>query len=208
MNVIKRVPFTLMEMLVVLILLSLSLGAIGIQVHRFLTEQRFLNDVRHVVRQLQMAQDLMLVMDTDVVVDIRYNSVDGGYISKLSLEKKPIKMWRKIFDRPPPLLKSIDTIEFNEVSGSLENGISGITLRFPAGGVGMPKGTLTLKGPRSELTRAIVLQGAPAPFEAKDESYAGRDYKERSEDASFRSVLTKVLTKKEEVQGVQGEEKK
>lgn len=196
-----RLRFTLLEMMVVLFLLSIALAVVGIQISRFLNEQRFLNDVNHIVRQLQTAQDFMLVLDTDVNVKIVYNHESKGFEAGILLEKKALKSWRSIVERPAPLLKSIEAVDFESAAGPNEHGTDrvGITIRFPAGGVNMSAGTLILSGTSSNLKQKIVLRGYPSPFQSQlGQEHAFNDFQEGRENSAFRMTLSKILDTKSE----------
>ena len=163
MKLLRRFPFTLIEMMVVMTILALSLTAVGIQVGRFLKEQRFLSDVGHVIRELQAAQDLMLVLDLDVKVRIAYDPEQKGIDYKLVLEKKAKEEWLKLIERPNRPLQYITSIVYQRAHLPDENSDLGITLKFPVGGVTMAKGVLILKGETSDLERKIDLRGYPIP---------------------------------------------
>lgn len=63
---VKKRLFTLLELLIVLTLLSLGATIVGVKLKESYQEQRFLSEVDQLTSHLQMAQDLMLIMDTDV----------------------------------------------------------------------------------------------------------------------------------------------
>lgn len=64
-NARKRL-FTLLELLIVMFILSLGASVAGVKLKEAYDEQRFLSEVDQITSHLQMAQDLMLIMDTDV----------------------------------------------------------------------------------------------------------------------------------------------
>lgn len=70
MKVYQKRPFTLLEVLVVLFLLSLVAALTGIQLKNVYQEQRFLSEYQQVLSHAEMAQDLMLILDTDVKLKI------------------------------------------------------------------------------------------------------------------------------------------
>ena len=67
------------ELLVVLFIISFGIILTGVKIKEIYREQRFLSEAQQVLSHLAMAQDLMLIMDTDVQVRIAPNKKDDGY---------------------------------------------------------------------------------------------------------------------------------
>lgn len=111
----KKKHFTLLELLVVLTILSLCVGLTGIKIREFYQEQSFLSDTRRVVSELAMAQDLMLILDTDVYVIFSKEKGSGDWSLHLSVDKPLKESWRHLIEREVPL-KSIRQIRFEGVS--------------------------------------------------------------------------------------------
>lgn len=197
----KRSAFTLIEMMIVMSILALALTVTGFQVSKFLQEQRFLSEVHHVVRALQSAQDLMLVLGLDVQLKIAKDPEENGIIYGFELETKAQKSWEKLIKRPNKPLKYIRTITFESADHGQESSDSSIVLNFPSGGVSMSKGLLILKG-TSQQERKIVLRGYPYPFDSKyQESSSPDSVEERREDQALKYALMQLL-------GMEHEEKK
>ena len=88
MRTIRRVPFTLLEILLVLSLIALIAGLVGISVHKMYISQRFRNEVSLVVDQLRLAQDMMLILDTDVHVIFSEDKAGNYNTIKIESETK------------------------------------------------------------------------------------------------------------------------
>ena len=73
----KRRYITFVEMMIVLTVMILTLGLIGLNINRLVVEQRFKSEAALVVDQLRLAQDLMLILNTDAIVKFR-KEPDGG----------------------------------------------------------------------------------------------------------------------------------
>lgn len=189
----RRYAFTLMEMMIVMSIMALALTVTGIQVGRFLREQHFLNDVAHVIRALQSAQDLMMVLNLDIQLKMAHDPKEQGIVYELELEKKAQKSWEKIIERPNKALKYLTSIVYIAPDGYQETSALGITLNFPAGGVSMTKGTLILNG-TSGVEKKILLKGYPYPFDTKYQEASSTDpFEERREDESFKHVMMELL---------------
>lgn len=63
---LKKHPFTLLEWMVILFLLSFVIVLTGVKVKGAYEEQRFLSETQQILSHLEMAQDLMMILDTDV----------------------------------------------------------------------------------------------------------------------------------------------
>ena len=57
--------------MIVLMIISFGLALTGVKIKELYSEQRFLSDSQKVLSHLAMAQDLMLIMDTDVKLILR-----------------------------------------------------------------------------------------------------------------------------------------
>lgn len=195
----KRSAFTLIEMMIVMSILALALTVTGIQVNRFLQEQRFLSEVHHVVRALQSAQDLMMVLGLDVQLKIADDPEEKGIVYGFELETKAQKSWEKIIKRPNKPLKYIKAITYQSPDLHQETSSQGITLQFPAGGISMSKGILILQGTSSALEKKILLRGYPYPFDTQYQESTGPDaFEDRREDESLKYALMQLLGKDHE----------
>jgi prepilin-type N-terminal cleavage/methylation domain-containing protein len=136
MKILKKPCFTLLELLVVLFILAIGAISTGVKIKEAYAEQRFLSEVEQVLGHLQMAQDLMLILDTDVYVDlIKYQDKtlvfqldvvkplvikkalendSSSQDSILTLDKELSKKWAKFIERPISLI-AIRSFDFAEV---------------------------------------------------------------------------------------------
>lgn len=134
-NAARRLYFTLLEILVVLTILSLGAALAGVKIHQIYKEQRFLSDTQQVLSQLAMAQDLMLIMDTDVKVRFEKDPQTKRFAVWLDIEKPLDEAWGRLVERKV-VLSTIQSIKFK---GKTQNKLA---LLFSLGK--MSKGTLTL----------------------------------------------------------------
>lgn len=81
---LRKCYLTILEILVVVFILSLGAVLTGIKIRGVYQEQQFLSEANRVMGHLQMAQDLMVVMDTDVIVRIVKNN------------KSVVQMWVEV----------------------------------------------------------------------------------------------------------------
>ncbi len=86
MRFLRKPVFTLLELLIVLFILSLGAIITGVKVKEAYEEQLFLSETEQILNHLQMAQDLMLIMDTDVYFHLIKNR-DGTLMCYLDVEK-------------------------------------------------------------------------------------------------------------------------
>lgn len=104
MKRLKKSFFTILEILVSLSLLLVIAAITGIQLRGAYKEQQFLSEVQQVVSHLRMAQDLMLILNTDV-----------KFKMMLDEDKKQIKYWLEM-DQPiafPALTKKLQNEKGN-----------------------------------------------------------------------------------------------
>lgn len=182
---LKKSAFTLFELLIVLFIISIGAVLAGVQMHKMIKEQRFLSEVDQLVNQLLLAQDLMLIMDTDVTIKL----IEEDRLKSIRYEfevEKPLKgYWEKVFKNKPEPFKSIRKIKFRGVEEVLdpdEKDFDGVFLRFSLGM--MSRGILTLspfaeqEGTEQEhrsQDRAILLTGYPRVFKAQTMNQMRKD---------------------------------
>jgi len=176
---IRKVCFTLLEFLIVLFLISLGVILTGVKIKELYQEQRFLSDTQQVLSHLAMAQDLMLIMDTDVYVRIAPNQEKKGLNLWLEIEKPMDEAWGGLMARKLSLT-AIHCVSFEATSGKE------LTLQFSLGR--MSKGTLLLfegeqdkKNPSGKKAFQIELLGYPSPIGAKEKISKKERRSEKSE---------------------------
>lgn len=124
MQILEKRFFTLLELLVVVFILSIGAVVTGIKVKNIYQEQRFLAEVDQILGHLQLAQDLMLILDTDVYFYLvkyangtlaYYVEVEKPVVVKSKtngLDKEASIKWLNIMERKIPL-KTIRSFQFN-----------------------------------------------------------------------------------------------
>lgn len=164
---IRRSYVTLFELLVVLAIFSLIGGVIGINIKKAIREQRFRSEVSMVVDQLQLAQNLMLILETDV--RIKFQSKNDEIEMRMELLDKISKNWANQLTKKPKILKTIQYVGFKDQISEIEE--PGQTaVQFLSGGSLMSRGIMQLatsKGVEDygRLRKFILLTGEPGPIE-------------------------------------------
>lgn len=168
MVIIRRLHITLIEILIVVMILTLVSGIVGVNIMRALKEQRFRTEVSLMVDTLRLAQDLMLILGTDVHVRVKKLENKEGIEYWLDVEGGVPEKWVPIVKRTRRTLKESHGVSFQElqdfpyVEGQLD-------IRFLSGGSMMSKGVFRMSTHDDErtpgaLTMAICLEGYPHPI--------------------------------------------
>lgn len=163
----KKSFFTLLEVLVVLFLTSLGMTLTGVKVKELYQEQRFFSQVQQVTAHLAMAQDLMLIMNTDVEVKIVRDPKENELQIWLEVEAPLQDAMAKLVERKL-FLPAIHSFSFEDVEDHRHRHRGGndseLTLYFFLGK--MSEGKLTLLGSKEEKYQ-FLLTGFPYPIEGK-----------------------------------------
>jgi hypothetical protein len=146
--------------LIVLFIISFGVILTGVKIKDLYREQRFFSETQQVLSHLSMAQDLMLIMDTDVFVHFAPDEKEKKLQVWLEVEKPIEKSWTRLVERKLSLA-AIESLEFDG-SPTKE-----LTLQFSLGK--MSKGTLILfeeVKSRSQEKKEfeIELVGYPSPI--------------------------------------------
>ncbi len=160
----KRRFMTFVEMMIILTIMLLSLGLIGLNIKKLITQQRFKTEVALVVDQLRLAQDLMLILNADALVN--FNKDKQGFKSTIEVENILSKEWQREIDRDRPSLTTIKTLEFFDKNSDIKTQIPPFTLNFLSGGSIISKGMIRLATVDKELEAFIFLPGYPYPLES------------------------------------------
>ena len=162
MKLRRRSYFSLLEMLVVISVLALVLTVVGANVSRMIEKQRFLSGVRNVVDRLQLAQDLMITLDTDVYVDIQ---ITEGMDCWIRVEKPLISDLARTLNQHHHIA-GVRSATFSDGRGGMQ--CDTIRLEFICGGSRMSRGRLDLCShplpSASSMSQQLVLSGYPRPI--------------------------------------------
>lgn len=174
---IRKSCFTLLELMVVLFIISFGVVLTGVKIQDVYQEQRFLSETQQVLSHLAMAQDLMLIMDTDVKVHFSPEKKNHNIEVWLEIEKPLDESWARLVERKLPL-SAIRSIEFGGAT------TKELTLQFSFGK--MSKGELILiegDNPRDKNRKefAIDLVGYPSPIRKKNGELKEESKTEKSE---------------------------
>ncbi|MBA3722474.1 MAG: hypothetical protein H0W88_08745 [Parachlamydiaceae bacterium] len=183
MILFKKTFFTLLELLIVLLLLSFGMALTGIKVKEAYAEQRFYTEVEQVLSHLQLAQDIMLIMEIDVTVQFFKDKSDKDIHYRI-VPEKPVSPKLKVILAKEYILKSIRNIDF---IGDLRRKEEGIILDFFSRGMSMSKGKLNLfekDPPDNGKAFQITFAGYPTFL-------ASEKYKEYSREQSPLEELKK-----------------
>ncbi len=166
---------TLIELLVVISILALVGGVVAIGIGKALIDQRFRTEVSLVVDQLRLAQDLMLILGTDVHMHVEGSKDNKGIDIWLVLETKlPNNLQREVLKRHQ--LKTIRGFTFKDkLDDAQTDGF--VDVKFLSGGMVMSKGIMRLdtlgdaQGADATarfLESYICLAGYPRPIVSTD----------------------------------------
>jgi hypothetical protein len=158
---IKRC-FTLLELLIVLFIISFGIILTGVKIKGLYQEQCFISETQQVMSHLAMAQDLMLIMDTDVQVHFASNKEGDPIQVWLEIEKPFEKPWADLIERKLSLT-AIRSLTFNG-----DPLVKELPLQFSLGK--MSEGKLILfegKQDKAQTRFEIELLGYPSPIGKK-----------------------------------------
>lgn len=173
MATVRRLPVTLLELLIVIGILALVSGAVAISINKALVDQRFRTEVSLIVDELRLAQDLMLILGTDVHVKFAVDKDKQGIDYWLELETLlPDNLQREIMRRKNQL-RTIKGVFFeDELDDEVTEGQ--LNLQFFSNGAIMSKGIMRLATsdqdhpPEGTLENFICLAGYPRPIFSSD----------------------------------------
>ncbi|MEX1013122.1 MAG: type II secretion system protein [Waddliaceae bacterium] len=154
-------PFTLIEIILVLALISLMLGIVGINIRNAFVKQNFLTEVEAIASNMRLAQDLTLVQNEDVSLYFEKSKENNQFNHWIEVDCEEDKRLQRVINQSKVQLKSIREISFrDEHFQSEENETERIVIRFFSGGYLMSRGVLTLVSAHSQ-TQKIPLFGYP-----------------------------------------------
>lgn len=177
----RRLHVTLIELLLVISILLMVAGLVGFNIRRAFFEQRFRAEVSAVVDTLRLAQDLMLLLNSDAHV-LFADDPAGGIKYWIEVDKPLSGNWNRELGRKRPNLRTIHLVE-------LDDKVSAISIKdkldimFLSGGLVMSKGVLRLfsddyKNRDGVLKSFVCLPGYPKPIESSNVESSCGDAKE------------------------------
>lgn len=204
MAVIHRRAITLFEVVIVIVILTIASGVAAIGINKALIEQRFLTEVGLIVDEMRLAQDLMLILGTDVHLHFAEAKKKDGIEYWLEFETHlPRKIQNELLRKKKPL-KAIKGV-FLEDKLLWEIQESHIEVKFLSKGDVMSKGIMRLATssdenvPSGTLESFICLSGYPRTIvssRTKEEAEKGWHELEDSEDAMLtKNTLLKLPEK-------------
>lgn len=156
-RVYKKVPFTLLEILVALVILAAVGSAVAINVRRMVFQQRFHSEADQLLQVVRTAQELMR-LGYDVAVRI-YPLEDAKWHVDLLIEGGIPKGWKQLLSRQRHAFTALQIVW--RPQGKLPApGL--IQIDFLSRGSVMSRGILELAG--GEETQGLCLHGYPAPI--------------------------------------------
>jgi type II secretory pathway pseudopilin PulG len=188
MHWVKKFHFTLLELFIVLLIISLGMALTGVKIKGFYQEQRFLSETQQVVSHLTMAQDLMLITDADVEVHFALDKKNKALSVWIEIEKPLEKSWAHLIERKLSL-HAIRSFKFDKKMPP------SLTLRFSLGK--MSEGKLILyesnKG-KDEKKRHFVIDllGYPCRMGCKQIQFKKDEKKERGRSLYPTEVYKKL----------------
>lgn len=168
----RRSYITLIELLLVIAILGIVAGIVGVNATKAWQEQRFKSEVAQVVDQLRLAQDLMLIFNTNVQFKIA--ATDDGLEYRLEFDTPLPQRWSAEINRPHNKLQVVRAFNFEDKLESEDNLKSppqdnSTNIVFLSGGSRMSRGIIRISTTddfdrKDALTRYICLPGVPAPI--------------------------------------------
>lgn len=147
-----RRPFTLVELLIVICIISVAVGGITLGVRHLSEQQRFLSEARQVLHHLTFAQNIMLISDNDVRVFLEKDSTSGNYTIAQRIAYPADPVVEKQVERSL-ILHSVGSVVWNEEE------VDFLPVLFSLGS--SSRGVIALIDRTGQWRREIVLEGYP-----------------------------------------------
>lgn len=151
------------------------MAVVGVNATKMMQKERFRSSTTLIADKLKFAQDLMLILQTDV--SIKFEQTEkGNWLCKFTTAKSLNKALKRIAN-DNIAINGIDKIVFEEAETHLKKE-SPIEITFYAGGAAMAHGSLKLYGGKGTLEEQIYLPGYPAPIAKgpKDKDFNNNDH--------------------------------
>lgn len=173
MTSVRRLPITLLEVLIVFFLLALVMGIAAISINKALVEQRFRTEVSMIVDELRLAQNIMTILKTDVRVVVQEAANKKGIDYHLEMDTiLPPNIMSQI-KRQKRQLKAVKGFFFHDELAS-ESKQGRLEIKFLSSGAVMSQGIIRLattdneNPPPGTLESYICLVGYPHPIVSLD----------------------------------------
>lgn len=141
-RLLRKRYLTIMEILIAISILALAMGMTAIGIRQVLRDQKFKTESYEVLSTLRLAQQIMLILNTDV--HVIFKSEDNkGFSYRIALDDKLKENWHKQITKQRPVLTEIRSINFVDALGP--SGKSNeLDIRFLSGGSTISQGVMRL----------------------------------------------------------------
>ena len=191
---LKQLPMTLLEIMIVIAVIAIATGVIGLGVNKAVVNQQFQTELSILVDELRLAQNLMLILGTDV--HLKFKQVSNEKITYwIETETDlPASMANEIL-RKHHELKVIKVVSFKDTLNSKPKE-GELDIQFLSHGSVMSNGVMTLSTtdkmppPKNVLQGYICLAGYPKPIKSFPDYDAAKKACENTDDEQFVKDLT------------------
>lgn len=195
MFLVKKYYLTFVEILIVIAIVTLMTGIIGVNIRQLAREQRFNTEVSLIVDELRTAQNLMLILGSNVNVKIEQLPNGGGIKYWMEVSKLLPGNWTREVDRERAKLTTIKKIEFRPANQQAT--ANPIDIKFYSRGSLMSEGVLVLSSTENiqdsaAMLNFICLPGFPSPIQSVAKPIESKICNSR-EDSFYNEKLTSAI---------------
>lgn len=187
---LKRRCITILEILIVILILTTITGVIGVSINKALVDQKFRTELSILVDELRLAQNLMLILGTDVHVKFKTLPENKGTEYWLETETELPKSIANEILKKHRHLKVMHVVNFfdeNKTAKTVTENV--VDVRFLSHGNVMSKGLMHLLTAKEDSSHSNILQayiplaGYPRPISSYfDKKLAEKEYKQEEDD--------------------------
>jgi len=182
----RKQQITLIEILIVITILTMVMGVVGVNVVKMVEQERFRAGVRRLSEKLQVAQDLMLILNTDVKVNLK---AEDGTLSFVYEVEQPLQGRVARMLLKPEKIRGIQAITFHDMEQDIELEEE-LQLRFLSGGSSMSRGVLhCYAGTRRRWKQTVILRGFPHSIGGFHEVSEELELKEEEDEVYPKEIL-------------------
>jgi type II secretory pathway pseudopilin PulG len=193
-HLVKRRLMTLLEIMIVIAVIAIATGTIGFGVSKAVVNQQFQTELSVLVDELRLAQNLMIILGTDV--HVKFKQVANEKITYwIETETDLPKSMALEILRKHHELKVIKAISFkDDLNTKAKEGE--LDLQFLSHGNVMSKGIITLSTtdmmppPKNVLQGYICLAGYPKQIASFSDMESAKKDCESTHDEHFDKELT------------------